>query len=122
MIKKTHTVLLPKTCKLTLTCDMCGVSVLTDRNDVQSSFTKSVSCIVHQDCCASWTTPASATLVRKAPTVTPTPSAETTSVHAHQDTSALPVIKTLTSARWVKLALPAPQTLCSCCLVSATKV
>lgn len=66
---------------------------------------KSIFCIVYQDCCASWTTPASATLVRKAPTVTPTPSAEITSVPAHLDTSARPAIRMSTSAHWVKVAL-----------------
>ncbi len=60
---------------------------------------------MHQDCCASWTTPASATLVRKARTVTPTPSVEITSVPALRDTSELPVTRMLTSAHWVKLTL-----------------
>lgn len=74
--------------------------------DVQSSIIKYIFCVVHQDCCASWTTPASVTPVRKAPTVTPTPSAEITSVPAHQDTSERPVTRMLTSAHWVKLTHP----------------
>lgn len=48
--------------------------------------------------------PASAILVKKAPTVTPTRLAEITSVPARQDTLDHPAIKTLTNARWVKAA------------------
>lgn len=53
--------------------------------------------------------PASAILVRKAPTVTPTRLAEITSVHAPQDTTDRPAILTLTNARWVKIAASVQQ-------------
>lgn len=50
---------------------------------------------------------ASATLVRKAPTATPTPSLEITSVPARPDILALPVIRMSTSARWVRIYVTA---------------
>lgn len=59
-----------------------------------------------QDCCASWTMPALATRVKKAPTVTPTPSLGITYVPVRLDTWELPVTRISTSAHWVKV-LPA---------------
>lgn len=57
-----------------------------------------------QDCCASWTMPALATRVKKAPTVTPTPSLGITYVPVHLDTWELPVTRISTSAYWVKVS------------------
>lgn len=72
---------------------------------------KAIFCVSYQACCASWTTLVSATLVRKAPTVTPTPSVEITSVPARLDILALRAIRMSTSAHWVRSYM-------TCCVFS----